>query len=278
MNFHLKLYSKLPATAISCYNQSIMQEIYWPEYIEMPVKLKLADLHIHTTGSDGKLTPREAVDRAIDGGLAAIAITDHDTIEPALEAMAYAGNRLTVIPGVERTDSLLRHHLALFPDGFTDNPASLKKWERLAWMVQDTHELGGKVYASHPHSMATPSLGRRAIFFLIKHSNPLVYIDGFEVFNGAVADNPFGRSNEKTLDFYRRYRPYLGAAIGGTDSHRKKLGRVVTIFPANMSIKEALESGTTGVAFSGETDTPPLCELIPQTLSSWYHAFKLHRS
>jgi 3',5'-nucleoside bisphosphate phosphatase len=39
------------------------------------------DLHIHSTASDGTLTPEEIVARACRLGLAAIAITDHDTVE-----------------------------------------------------------------------------------------------------------------------------------------------------------------------------------------------------
>ena len=38
-----------------------------------------ADLHLHTTHSDGDYTPAEVVDLARRSGLSAIAITDHDT-------------------------------------------------------------------------------------------------------------------------------------------------------------------------------------------------------
>ncbi|HUI65324.1 MAG TPA: PHP domain-containing protein, partial [Bacteroidota bacterium] len=37
-----------------------------------------ADLHLHTTFSDGALSPRELLDRARLAGLSAISITDHD--------------------------------------------------------------------------------------------------------------------------------------------------------------------------------------------------------
>ena len=60
------------------------------------------DLHIHTTASDGTYTPRRAVELAHTLGLAAIAVTDHDTAAGVPEAMA-AGAALgvEVIPGVE---------------------------------------------------------------------------------------------------------------------------------------------------------------------------------
>ena len=44
----------------------------------MPTKI---DLHIHTTMSDGALTPKEVIDEAFNNGVSIIAIADHDTIE-----------------------------------------------------------------------------------------------------------------------------------------------------------------------------------------------------
>ena len=61
-----------------------------------------ADLHTHTTASDGVQKPSENVRLAKEAGLAAIAITDHDTIDGIAEAME-AGTKygITVVPGVE---------------------------------------------------------------------------------------------------------------------------------------------------------------------------------
>ncbi|OHW62818.1 DNA polymerase III PolC-type [Andreesenia angusta] len=61
-----------------------------------------ADLHIHTTSSDGLLSPSEVVDWAVRKGINAVAVTDHDTvdgIEEALRAGEEAG--IEVIPGIE---------------------------------------------------------------------------------------------------------------------------------------------------------------------------------
>ncbi len=60
-----------------------------------------ADLHLHTTASDGTYTPLEIVDLARRSGLAAIAITDHDTLDGIGPARQAAGDRLEVIAGVE---------------------------------------------------------------------------------------------------------------------------------------------------------------------------------
>ena len=46
------------------------------------------DLHIHTTASDGTLTPSEVVARAIKLNLKAISITDHDTLAGSIEALS----------------------------------------------------------------------------------------------------------------------------------------------------------------------------------------------
>lgn len=60
------------------------------------------DLHLHSTFSDGLLTPEEIVARAVEAGLPAIAITDHDTIDGVEPARAAAtGTGLVVIPAVE---------------------------------------------------------------------------------------------------------------------------------------------------------------------------------
>jgi len=62
-----------------------------------------ADLHLHTTASDGKLTPKELVLQAAELKLEVIAITDHDTVEGIAPALEAAKNfpQLTLIPGVE---------------------------------------------------------------------------------------------------------------------------------------------------------------------------------
>jgi len=60
------------------------------------------DLHIHSTHSDGTLKPAEIVDLAASGNLAAISITDHDTVSGTDEAVR-CGRQLQVevIPGIE---------------------------------------------------------------------------------------------------------------------------------------------------------------------------------
>lgn len=63
-----------------------------------------ADLHLHSTYSDGRLTPGEIVTAACRAGLSAIALTDHDTtagIEIARQAVRTQGLRLRILSGIE---------------------------------------------------------------------------------------------------------------------------------------------------------------------------------
>ena len=67
------------------------------EKLHLPV-----DLHLHSTASDGALTPKQLIARAAGAGLAAVALTDHDTLEGIEEALeAGRSYNLEVIPGVE---------------------------------------------------------------------------------------------------------------------------------------------------------------------------------
>ena len=61
------------------------------------------DLHIHSTASDGRLSPAEVVGKAAELGLTVMAITDHDTVDGIAPALAAANvfPQLKVIPGVE---------------------------------------------------------------------------------------------------------------------------------------------------------------------------------
>jgi predicted metal-dependent phosphoesterase TrpH len=61
------------------------------------------DLHVHTTASDGRLSPSEAVIAAAERGLTAIAITDHDVLSGLDEARSAAPDSLEIVPGIEMT-------------------------------------------------------------------------------------------------------------------------------------------------------------------------------
>ncbi len=61
------------------------------------------DLHVHSSASDGSLTPEEVVLLARKAGLRCFALTDHDTVDGVEPALQYAGKfeNIDVIPGIE---------------------------------------------------------------------------------------------------------------------------------------------------------------------------------
>lgn len=94
--------------------------------------MNIVDLHVHSTKSDGTLTPAELVHYAIEKGLSAFALTDHDTTEGIEEALEAAeihnqaiknGNEqglpLEIIPGIEFSTEYMGkdiHILGLYID------------------------------------------------------------------------------------------------------------------------------------------------------------------
>lgn len=74
--------------------------------------MNIVDLHVHSTKSDGTYSPAQLVDYAMEKGLSAFALTDHDTVDGLEEAIAYTGKLRAkmqnetqtipeVIPGIE---------------------------------------------------------------------------------------------------------------------------------------------------------------------------------
>lgn len=95
--------------------------------------MNLIDLHVHSTASDGTLSPAAVVELAVQKGLAAIALTDHDTVAGIGEARKAAVRQpLELIPGIELSchyDGVEIHILGLFVD--SEDPAFLTEIHRL---------------------------------------------------------------------------------------------------------------------------------------------------
>ncbi len=90
------------------------------------------DLHVHSTASDGRLTPAEVIGEAAAQGLSYIALADHDSVAGIAAALAAAESfpGLTVIPGIEISTDIPQgevHILGYFID-YTD-PELLAKLE-----------------------------------------------------------------------------------------------------------------------------------------------------
>ncbi|MCK5514295.1 MAG: PHP domain-containing protein [Deltaproteobacteria bacterium] len=131
------------------------------------------DLHIHTTESDGTLTPSQVVRYAKEKGLKAIAITDHDTIHGNEEAIKEGiSEGVEVIPGVEISvdyspgtmhmlgyfitteDPILNEKLTLLQDSRADrNPRIIEKLNKLGLSLtyDEVVQVSGGGQVGRPH-------------------------------------------------------------------------------------------------------------------------------
>jgi predicted metal-dependent phosphoesterase TrpH len=90
-----------------------------------------ADLHVHTTASDGTL-PIEAVPAAADAAdIDLVAVTDHDRIHPELDAPITDHNGVTVIRGIELRVDTDRQRLDLLGYGVRSTDALTTELDRL---------------------------------------------------------------------------------------------------------------------------------------------------
>ncbi len=110
-----------------------------------------ADLHLHTTASDGKLSPSQLVSLAASLDLDVIAITDHDSVGGVDEALnaskSYPG--LTVVPGLEINTDIPGdelHILGFFVDHKSPELQSALEMQR-AGRVERGHEMVAKLAA-----------------------------------------------------------------------------------------------------------------------------------
>ncbi|MCX6003194.1 MAG: PHP domain-containing protein [Chloroflexi bacterium] len=112
-----------------------------------------ADLHVHSTASDGHCSPAEIIRKAVEVGLTIIAISDHDTVEGIPDALSAAREfpQLRVIPAVEISTDIPNgeaHVLGYFIDYTNQNlKASLEQMrnsrlERAHKMVEKLRVMG----------------------------------------------------------------------------------------------------------------------------------------
>ncbi|HWR40383.1 MAG TPA: PHP domain-containing protein [Patescibacteria group bacterium] len=89
------------------------------------------DLHIHTTASDGWLTPVQVVHKAQAASLAGIAITDHDTLE-GLNILKEAGYLPSaspvIVPGIEFSTDLPEHEVHILAYGMDPQHQELQNY------------------------------------------------------------------------------------------------------------------------------------------------------
>src|SRR5512142_1112287 len=207
------------------------------------MKMGKADIHIHTTHSDGMATVEqvlEFVENATDLDL--VAITDHDMFDGADEARNLAARRnyrVQVLTGMEVTT--IEGHLLVL--GIDKPVRSLQPLDRT---IAQIHEQGGLVIAPHPMSWMIRSIGRNGLLRIQQNPSDLVHFDGCETLNPSLAGRVVARQvkdlNSRVLQL---------PETGGSDSHvLPTIGTAVTNFPGKTAedLRHALADNTTSVS------------------------------
>ncbi len=129
------------------------------------------DLHVHTTHSDGTYTPAQVVDLARRAGLAALAVTDHDTLGGVPAARAAAGSAIEIVSGVEITAEyrqrelhLLGYFVALDHAELTAALEDIRRHrrQRFGEMIERLRGRGVSLEGEEQRVQGTPeALGRR---------------------------------------------------------------------------------------------------------------------
>src|SRR5438094_4364534 len=183
-----------------------------------------ADLHLHTTASDGWPAPHQLVDYARATRLDVIAVTDHDTIEGALRAADYAAgfSKLHVVIG-EEVSSRDGHIVALYVE------RRIRPGMSAAATVHAIHEQGGLAVAVHPF-WRTQRRTRNGSVNGVGWLAAELDFDAVEVENATPGFYVFNQ-------LARRLNTGLGSAeLGGSDAHiLAAVARAFTMFPRKSS-------------------------------------------
>lgn len=125
------------------------------------------DLHAHTLFSDGLLTPEAVVARAVERSLAALAITDHDSLEGLARARVAAGSQVELVSGIEMSTALegvdlhiLGYYLDPDHDELNETLARFRqeRVQRAIQMVERLVAIGAPVDADVVMTLAGPGV------------------------------------------------------------------------------------------------------------------------
>jgi predicted metal-dependent phosphoesterase TrpH len=174
------------------------------------------DLHNHTLFSaDGSLTPIALLEAAKARGIACIAVTDHNAIQGALDALALSGSDPSlprVIPGIELMTEA-GEVIGLYVTG--DIPRGLP----LAEATGQIRDQGGLVYLPHPYDVF-----RRGAVSRTARPEAAQIADVIEVVNGRALGP---RSGRKSAHLALRFGKPGGA---GSDAHHmSEVGRAYVL-------------------------------------------------
>jgi predicted metal-dependent phosphoesterase TrpH len=106
------------------------------------------DLHLHTTASDGRLSPADLVARVAAAGITTMSVTDHDTVAALAEVGVEASARgIRLVPGIEVTavaDARDVHLLGYFFDPASVPLLTFLEGQR-AQRVSRVREIGARL-------------------------------------------------------------------------------------------------------------------------------------
>lgn len=199
-----------------------------------------ADLHIHTAySSDGTATVAAVLEHATrHTDLDVIAVTDHDTIDGALEALDLAPTYgIQVIPGIE-ISTLDGDLLALWVT--QPIPRGLPMLET----VHIVRRLGGLCIVPHPDLHWSWCAKESAVARLLQHQYLEDVVVGAEAYNASL---PRLRANRVCAATTARLNL---SPVGNSDAHiLPMIGCGATIFPGTTAtdLRHALLAGTTRV-------------------------------
>lgn len=223
-----------------------------------------ADLHIHTTASDGLLDPGEVVEYAANQtDLDVVAITDHDSMEGAWKAwhwhQAHPSLGVELLWGVEVTGSWFRHLLFYWLDRPpTRLPRRFLPPARLIDAMKETGALCIAAHPTNPVSIAGPDLRDLAARGLLPAALE-------------VCSPPLGRRKEPGLRALAHH--YNLGVAGGSDAHGllQMIGAACTYFPGTTreDLWQALLAGTTDAGWGPAPVQTPLLVLARQFLRAW---------
>ncbi len=200
----------------------------------------LADLHIHTSISDGMMDAGALLDHVQQHTeFTVVAITDHDDINGGLLAKQLSEQRsyrFEVIVGAEIT-TREGHLLALF----LQRP--IPRLQSLADTLQAVHDQGGIAIIPHPMSWLTFSVGRRSIDRVLESGRDGVYFDGIETGNPTLAAKlVHDRVQQLNQDHFHLPQ------IGSSDAHfLQAVASGYTRFPGSTAadLRRAIAGGST---------------------------------
>jgi predicted metal-dependent phosphoesterase TrpH len=182
-----------------------------------------ADLHIHSIHSDGTASIPEILAHVAALDLHVIAITDHDCIAGARQAMQLARHFGVEVVVGEEVSTADGHLLALFIED------ELPPGRPAAETIAAAHAQGGLCIAAHPYDRSVPSLGARGL--ARRAAGPARGdwpLDALEGLNAGVIWTQRG-CNPRA----QRVAGELGLpVVGGSDAHSlTAIGQAYTLFP-----------------------------------------------